>query len=393
MSEKILNALLEGGTLVKRKMSYWNPKMAKYFFGARNKIHIIDLEHALPLFNEAMHYLGQMTANKGTILFVGTKKATRKAVAAEAKRCGMPYVNHRWLGGMLTNFKTIKKSINRLKELEAMKADGTLYQRFSKKEALGMERELEKLERSLGGIKEMRDTPDVIFVLDVGYEKSAVMEAKKLGIPVVGVMDPNSSPDTIDYVIPGNDDSIRAVTLYCQSASATILEAKAIGIDATVKSEEIVEMDFNNETTWIDGEDLNQQKLSASLEPTRHVSAGIEEDEWPLVVDRKYLFYVSIGAKREGALGGGALPEPDWGGRSELELLISLQGDGVKFFPQNKKITLHKSMENLTEHFKLVPLRPGLRSAWIMIQLARELTLLQEYHVTLEVIDAPEETV
>jgi len=215
--------------------------MAPYLFGARNKIHIIDLEQTLPLFNDAMNYLGQMTANKGTILFVGTKKAARKTVADEANRCGMPYVNHRWLGGMLTNFKTIKKSINRLKELEAMKTDGTLYQRFSKKEALGMERELEKLERSLGGIKDMRGTPDVIFVLDVGYEKNAIMEAKKLGIPVVGVVDSNNSPDKIDYVIPGNDDSIRAVTLYCQSASAAVIEAKALRMDAAVKVDEFVE--------------------------------------------------------------------------------------------------------------------------------------------------------
>jgi small subunit ribosomal protein S2 len=199
------------------------------------------LEQTLPLFNDAMNYLGQMTANKGTILFVGTKKAARKTVAEEAKRCGMPYVNHRWLGGMLTNFKTIKKSINRLKELEAMKADGTLYQRFSKKEALGMERELEKLERSLGGIKDMRGTPDAIFVLDVGYEKNAIMEARKLGIPVVGVVDSNNSPLNIDYIIPGNDDSIRAVTLYCQSASAAILEAKALRMDAGAKADDFVE--------------------------------------------------------------------------------------------------------------------------------------------------------
>lgn len=236
-----MRQMLEAGVHFGHQTRYWNPKMASYLFGARNKIHIIDLEQTLPLFNDAMNYLGQMTANKGTILFVGTKKAARKVVAEEAKRCGMPYVNHRWLGGMLTNFKTIKKSINRLKELEAMKADGTLYQRFSKKEALGMERELEKLERSLGGIKDMRGTPDAIFVLDVGYEKNAIMEAKKLGIPVVGVVDSNNSPEKIDYVIPGNDDSIRAVTLYCQSASASVLEAKALRMDASAKSDDFVE--------------------------------------------------------------------------------------------------------------------------------------------------------
>ncbi|MBD9363035.1 30S ribosomal protein S2 [Methylomonas sp. MO1] len=241
MAAVSMRQMLEAGVHFGHQTRYWNPKMASYLFGARNKIHIIDLEQTLPLFNDAMNYLGQMTANKGTILFVGTKKAARKVVAEEAKRCGMPYVNHRWLGGMLTNFKTIKKSINRLKELEAMKADGTLYQRFSKKEALGMERELEKLERSLGGIKDMRGTPDAIFVLDVGYEKNAIMEAKKLGIPVVGVVDSNNSPEKIDYVIPGNDDSIRAVTLYCQSASASVLEAKALRMDASAKADDFVE--------------------------------------------------------------------------------------------------------------------------------------------------------
>jgi len=241
MAAVSMREMLEAGVHFGHQTRYWNPKMAPYLFGARNKIHIIDLEQTLPLFNDAMNYLGQMTANKGTVLFVGTKKAARKTVADEARKCGMPYVNHRWLGGMLTNFKTIKKSINRLKELEALKADGTLYQRFSKKEALGMERELEKLERSLGGIKDMRGTPDVIFVLDVGYEKNAIMEAKTLGIPVVGVVDSNNSPEKIDYVIPGNDDSIRAVSLYCQSAAAAIMEAKSLRMDAAVKADDFVE--------------------------------------------------------------------------------------------------------------------------------------------------------
>jgi small subunit ribosomal protein S2 len=241
MAAVSMREMLEAGVHFGHQTRYWNPKMAPFLFGARNKIHIIDLEQTLPLFNDAINYLGQMTANKGTILFVGTKKAARKAVAEQATRAGMPYVNHRWLGGMLTNFKTIKKSINRLKELEAMKADGTLYQRFSKKEALGMERELEKLERSLGGIKDMRGAPDVIFVLDVGYEKNAIMEAQKLGIPVVGIVDSNNSPEKIDYVIPGNDDSIRAVSLYCQTAADAILEAKSLRLDAAVKADDFVE--------------------------------------------------------------------------------------------------------------------------------------------------------
>lgn len=241
MAAVSMRQMLEAGVHFGHQTRYWNPKMGPFLFGARNKIHIINLEKTLPLFNDAMNYLGQMSANKGNILFVGTKKSARKVVAEEAIRCGMPYVNHRWLGGMLTNFKTIKKSINRLKELEAMKADGTLYQRFGKKEALGMERELEKLERSLGGIKDMKGIPDAIFVLDVGYEKNAISEAKKLGIPVVGVVDSNNSPERIDYVIPGNDDSIRAVKLYCESAAEAVLEAKSAVLGLSAKSDDFVE--------------------------------------------------------------------------------------------------------------------------------------------------------
>ncbi|MEQ1558352.1 MAG: 30S ribosomal protein S2 [Methyloglobulus sp.] len=242
MSAVSMRQMLEAGVHFGHQTRYWNPKMATYLFGSRNKIHIINLEKTLPMFNDAMNYLGQMAANRGTVLLVGTKKAARKVVAEQAALCGMPYVNHRWLGGMLTNFKTIKKSINRLKELEAMKADGTLYQRFGKKEALGMEREMEKLERSLGGIKDMKGIPDVIFVLDVGYEKNAISEAKKLGIPVVGVVDSNNTPEGIDYVIPGNDDSIRAVKLYCETVAAVVMDAKTAALGLSAKADDFVEV-------------------------------------------------------------------------------------------------------------------------------------------------------
>ena len=247
MAAVSMRQMLEAGVHFGHQTRYWNPKMASYLFGARNKIHIIDLEQTLPMFNDAVNYLGQMTANKGTILFVGTKKSARKVVAEEAKRCGMPYVNHRWLGGMLTNFKTIKKSVSRLKELEAMKADGTLAHRFNKKEALMVERELEKLERALGGIKDMRNIPDVIFVLDVGYEKNALGEAKKLGIPVVGVVDSNNSPENVDYVIPGNDDSIRALKLYCEAVANAVLEAKSIRTEASKEDEFVEESSADSE--------------------------------------------------------------------------------------------------------------------------------------------------
>jgi small subunit ribosomal protein S2 len=242
MSGVTMRQMLEAGVHFGHQTRYWNPKMAPYIFGARSNIHIINLEKTLPLFGEAMRYLEQTAANRGRILFVGTKRTTRKVVEEEALRCGMPYVNYRWLGGMLTNFKTLKQSIARMKELEAMRDDGRL-QRFSKKEALGMMRELDKLANSLGGIRDMDRLPDVLFVLDVGHEKIAVSEAQKLGIPVVGVVDTNNSPLGIDYVIPGNDDSIRAVQLYVQGAATSILQGKANTLSEAVAEDEFVEME------------------------------------------------------------------------------------------------------------------------------------------------------
>ncbi|MGZ8242152.1 30S ribosomal protein S2 [Methylomagnum sp.] len=243
MSNVTMRQMLEAGVHFGHQTRYWNPKMAPYIFGARSNIHIINLEKTLPLFNEAMKYLEHVAANRGKILFVGTKRTTRKVVEEDAARAGMPYVNHRWLGGMLTNFKTIKQSIARMKELEAMRDDGRL-SRFSKKEGLNMMRELDKLVASLGGIRDMDRLPEALFVLDVGYEKNAISEAHKLGIPVVGVVDTNNNPVGIDYVIPGNDDSIRAVQLYVQSAAAVILQGRSNTPDAAGGGEdEFVEMD------------------------------------------------------------------------------------------------------------------------------------------------------
>ena len=243
MSIVTMRQMLEAGVHFGHQTRYWNPKMAPYIFGERSNIHIVNLEKTLPLFNDAMRYLEQVAANRGKILFVGTKKTTRKVIEEDAARCGMPFVNHRWLGGMLTNFKTIKQSVSRMKELEAMRDDGRL-NRFSKKEALGMMRELDKLNLSLGGIRDMEKLPDVLFIMDVGYEKNAVSEAQKLGIPVVGIVDTNNNPVGIDYIIPGNDDSIRAVQLYAQSAATSILQGKANGINfAEGNEDEFVEMD------------------------------------------------------------------------------------------------------------------------------------------------------
>ncbi len=254
MANVSMRQMLEVGVHFGHQTRYWNPKMAPYIFGSRGRIHIINLERTLPLFNEAMQYLENVAANKGTILFVGTKKAARKVVEEQAKKCNMPYVNYRWLGGMLTNFKTIKQSIGRLKQLESMREDGSL-QRFSKKEALGMTRELAKLDNSLGGIKSMIKLPDVLFILDVGYEKNAVSEAKKLGIPAVGIVDTNNEPNSVEYMIPGNDDSIRALQLYAQSASLSILEGKTKSLDVEVGEDEFIEMDEPDRTA----EDMEQE--------------------------------------------------------------------------------------------------------------------------------------
>ena len=225
MSNVSMREMLEAGVHFGHQTRYWNPKMAPYIFGERNKIHIINLEKTLPLYSEAINFLGRMAANRGTILFVGTKRAAGDTIRKEAARCEMPYVDRRWLGGMLTNFRTVKESIKRLEDLETMTQDGTV-SRLSKKEGLSLQRELSKLERSLGGIKKMPGLPDVLLILDVGYEKIAVREAVKLGIPVVGVVDTNNSPDGVDYIIPGNDDAIRSIQLYVRGAADAIIEGR-----------------------------------------------------------------------------------------------------------------------------------------------------------------------
>ena len=240
-----MRQMLEAGVHFGHQTRYWNPKMAPYIFGARNKIHIINLEKSLPMYQDALKYVRQLTANKGQILFVGTKRQAREIVKEEAQRAGAPYVDYRWLGGMLTNFKTVKGSIKRLKEMDGMIADGSM-ERLSKKEQLLNGREREKLERSLGGIKDMGGVPDALFVIDVGFHKIAVTEAKKLGIPIVGVVDSNNSLDGIDYVIPGNDDSTRAIRLYARGVADAILEGRSQVISeltAPQSSEDFVEVE------------------------------------------------------------------------------------------------------------------------------------------------------
>ena len=241
MATVTMRQLLEAGAHFGHRTRYWNPKMEQYIFGARNKIHIINLEQTLPLLKDACNFVGRLAANGGKILFVGTKRAARDAVETEAARCGMPYVSQRWLGGTLTNFKTIKGSIKRLIDMEKSVEDGTIL-RLPKKEQLGIKREIEKLTRSLGGIKEMQSLPDCLFVIDVGYEKIAVSEAKKLGIPVVAVVDTNNSPEGIDCVIPGNDDATRAIKSYAESIAEAVIEARGANTVAA-RGDEFVEVD------------------------------------------------------------------------------------------------------------------------------------------------------
>lgn len=230
-----MRQMLEAGVHFGHQTRFWNPKMSPYIFGQRNKIHIINLEKTLVMFDDAMKYLRRLSANGGTILFVGTKRQARDIIREEATRCGSPYINQRWLGGMLTNFKTIKQSIKRLQDMEAMVQDGLL-DKFVKKEALDFQRELDKLNNSLGGIKEMKGLPDAMFVIDVGYQKGTITEANKLGIPVVGIVDTNHSPSGVEYVIPGNDDSGQAIRLYARAAADAILEGRNQSI------QEIIEM-------------------------------------------------------------------------------------------------------------------------------------------------------
>jgi small subunit ribosomal protein S2 len=242
----LMREMLEAGVHFGHQTRYWNPKMSQYIFGSRNKIHIVNLEKTVEKYLEATKFVKQLAARGGNVLFVGTKRAARELVAAEAARAGMPFVDARWLGGMLTNFKTVKTSIKRLKDMEAIVADGGA-ERMIKKEGLLFQRELEKLNKSIGGIKDMTTLPDALFVIDVGYHKIAVAEARTLGIPVIGVVDTNHSPDGIDYVIPGNDDSAKAIALYAKGITDAILEGRQQNLNGLVEEiqegqEEFVEV-------------------------------------------------------------------------------------------------------------------------------------------------------
>ena len=240
MAKVSMRDMLQAGVHFGHQTRYWNPKMKSYIFGARSKAHTINLEKTVPMFDDAMNFISSVAAKKGKVLFVGTKRAASEAVKEAAERCDQFYVNHRWLGGMLTNWKTVRQSIKRLKDLETQSEDGT-FDKLTKKEALMRTREMEKLEKSLGGIKNMGGLPDVLFVVDADHEHIAIKEANNLGIPVVSIVDTNSNPDGVDYVIPGNDDAIRAVQLYLNAAADTVLEARAQDIVVQAEQDGFVE--------------------------------------------------------------------------------------------------------------------------------------------------------
>lgn len=269
MNNITMRQMLEAGVHFGHRKRDWNPKMSEYIFGIHYQVHIINLEHTLPLFKDALNFISQLAARKGKILFVGTKQAAGEIIKEEASRCGMPYVNHRWLGGMLTNYKTIRQSIKRLKDLEATFESGG-FEGLTKKERLHLMREKEKLDRGLGGIKDMGTLPDALFIIDVGHEKIAIDEAVKLGIPVIGIVDTNNSPDRIDYVIPGNDDSIRAIQLYAQSIADVILDARPSHVEID-KGEPEVEKSKD--------EDRTKRKVVTKKAPPAAVKKTKEAEE------------------------------------------------------------------------------------------------------------------
>ena len=284
MSNVTMREMLEAGVHFGHQTRFWNPKMAPFIFGERNKIHIINLEQTMPMCRDAVNYLGKIASKKGKVMFVGTKRAASESIKEEALRCGMPFVNHRWLGGMLTNFRTVRASIKRLKELEDMAASNN-YEKISKKEILNLSREQEKLEKTLGGIKEMGGLPDVLFVVDVGYEKIAVQEATKLGIPVVGIVDTNNSPDHIEYIVPGNDDSMRAIKLYTRLVADAILDAKQ-SIATAASNAEFIEVDADEAPAAKSSVKVTAKKATApAAKPAAEAEPTVEAEATEAVAE------------------------------------------------------------------------------------------------------------
>ncbi len=281
MSAVTMREMLEAGVHFGHQTRFWNPKMGQYLYGHRNKIHIINLEKTLPLFNDALNFVSKVASKRGNVLFVGTKRAAQKIIQEEALRCNMPYINRRWLGGLLTNFKTVKQSINRLKELESMETDGSM-EKISKKEVLLLRRELEKLKINLSGIKDMPGIPDAIFIIDVGYEDIAVSEATKLGIPVIGIVDSNNDPKGIDYVVPGNDDAIRAIQLYAKYVADAVVDGRGAvsHLGGSGAADDFVELDEAG-APIVDGEG-KKARIQAKKKPIRRktsATGGMGDDD------------------------------------------------------------------------------------------------------------------
>lgn len=272
MAKVSMRALLEAGVHFGHQTRYWNPKMKPYIFGSRSKIHIINLEKTVPMFEEALNFISSIASQNGRILFVGTKRAATTIITEEAQRAGMPYVNHRWLGGMLTNFKTVRNSIRRLREIEEMQTDGSL-ERLTKKEGILLERELKKLEQNLGGIKDMPAIPDALFVVDVDQESIAVAEANKMGIPVIGIVDSNSSPEGVDYVIPGNDDAIRAIRLYTEIVANAVLEGRGSNAQLAAKDAQAKEAALQDDFVEVDETELIEPVSEPEAEPESETQA------------------------------------------------------------------------------------------------------------------------
>jgi small subunit ribosomal protein S2 len=306
-----MRQMLEAGVHFGHQTRFWNPKMAPFIFGERSRIHIVNLEKTLPMYNEAAEFVKRLVADGGTILFVGTKRAARDTVGEQARRSTMPYVNQRWLGGTLTNYKTVRMSIRRMKELTAQSEDGT-FERLGKKEVIRLRREMEKLEKSLGGIKDMNGLPDALFVIDVGHEKIAIAEARKLGIPIVGVVDTNNSPDGIDYIIPGNDDAIRAVQLYAEGVADAVLAGRESAPQMGGSEEdEFVELDENGRPKARRGRKRGAAPRKADGEAAAAPAAEGAQGERPAAAARRGA--PAAGARKKAPArkkaGGGRKPE------------------------------------------------------------------------------------
>ena len=294
MSNVTMREMLEAGVHFGHQTRFWNPKMAPFIFGERNKIHIINLEQTMPMCKDAVNYLGKIASKKGKIMFVGTKRAASDSIKEEAERCGMPFVNHRWLGGMLTNFRTVRASIKRLKELEEM-AENQNYEKINKKEILQLSREQDKLEKTLGGIKDIGGLPDVLFVIDVGYEKIAVQEAAKLGIPVVGIVDTNNSPDHIEYIVPGNDDSMRAIKLYTRLVADAIIEGKQSIVTAADGEDELIEIEGDESAVKV----AVKSAAKAASKPVETDASAESEPETAVAVEAEAEAGTAVQAEAE----------------------------------------------------------------------------------------------